>query len=80
MELKMADDFNKRAQYGQALNLAVETACHEGKAHDTEYVLKQFLRYLEMSKLVQQAKPAQLAEILKCKDALKLMEQLKDKL
>lgn len=65
---------------GQALNLAVATACSEGKANDNEYIIKQFLRYLQLAGMVQKANPDQLAQLLKSEKMIELLKQVDEEL
>ena len=58
------DSYSQRAAKGQAFNLAVLTAIADGKQHDNEFIVKQFLRHLQFGSLLQKANPEQLAGIL----------------
>ena len=72
----MADDFSQRAAKGQAYNLAVSTAIADGKQHDNEYIVKQFLRHMQFASLLQKANPQQLSEALNCSRTLELIKNL----
>jgi hypothetical protein len=72
----MADDFSQRAAKGQAYNLAVSTAIADGKQHDNEYIVAQFLRHLAFAQLVQSAQPEQLSQIVKNPKLVKLIKEL----
>lgn len=48
-----SSDFNTRAARGQALNLAMQIAIAEGKAHDHDYVLSLIPNLLKLSESVQ---------------------------
>ena len=71
----MADDYSQRASKGQAYNLAVATAIADGRAHDNEYITKQFTRHLAFASLLQKANPQQLSELL---GNSKLLEIIRD--
>lgn len=72
----MADDFSQRAARGQAYNLAIQTAISDGKQHDNEYIVAQFLRHLAFAQLVQTAQPEQLNQIVKNPKLVKLIKEL----
>jgi hypothetical protein len=79
--MKMADwkpnnDFSQRAAKGQAYNLAVSTAIAEGKQHDNEFIVKQFLRHLQFASFVQKATPEQLSDVLKNPKLIDLIREL----
>jgi len=71
----MADDYSQRAAKGQAYNLAVATAIADGKQHDNEFIVKQFLRHMQFAALVQKAKPDELAAIIETPTILNLFRQ-----
>jgi hypothetical protein len=72
----MADDFSQRAAKGQAYNLAVQTAIADGKQHDNEYIVRQFLRHLQFAALVQKDNPEQLAKVVDNPKVLELIKKL----
>jgi len=72
----MADDYSQRAAKGQAYNLAILTAIADGRQHDNEYIVKQFLRHMQFAALVQKANPEQLAELLNSPRMLDLIKNL----
>lgn len=45
---------NDKIATGQAYNLAVHDAVAVGKAEDTTYILKKFLRYYDLGKILQE--------------------------
>lgn len=65
---------------GQALNLAVTTACSVNKADCNEYIIKQFLRYVELIKLIKKADQEQLANAIRNPSILKLCKDLENEL
>lgn len=69
-------DFSQRAARGQAYNLAVQTAIADGKGHDNEYIVKQFLRHLQFAALVQKATPEQLAQAVNNPEVIRLIKEL----
>ena len=49
----MSNDRDDAIKRGQAYNLAIATACAAGKQDDNKYIMLQFIRHLEFSKLLQ---------------------------
>ena len=70
------NNFSQRAAKGQAYNLAIQTAIADGKQHDNEYIVQQFLRHLQFAALVQKANPEQLAAITKNPKIMDLIREL----
>lgn len=46
-------DLNERAKRGQALNLAVADALHNKKEEDKSYILTKYIKYYEISEIIQ---------------------------
>ncbi len=77
-EYKKPDDYSQRAARGQAYNLAVATAVAEGKAHDNEFITRQYLRHLQFASILQKASTEQVAALLGNPKLLDLIKQLDD--
>lgn len=67
---------NQRAANGQAYNLAIQSAIAEGRGHDNEYIIKQFLRHKQFCALLQKANPHQLSVALKSEPVRELINEL----
>ncbi len=50
----MADNYSERAARGQALNLAVQEAIHQGLTNDRRFILTRYLDYYALSNLLQE--------------------------
>lgn len=73
-------DFNQRASKGQAYNLAVATAIAEGKQHNNEYIVKQYLRHLQFANILQKATPEQLEIAINNPEVLAKLREIEDML
>jgi len=72
----MADDFSQRAARGQAYNLAILTAIADGKQHDNEYIVGQFLRHMAFAQLLQSSPVEQLNQIVKNPKLVSIIKEL----
>lgn len=72
----MSEDRDLSIKKGQAYNLAVATACAEGKHLDNEFILKQFLRHMQFAALVQKASPEQISAALKEPKFIQIIKEL----
>lgn len=72
----MTDQYSQRAARGQAYNLAVLTAIADGRHHDKEYVIKQFLAHLEFASILQECAVDQLAKVLDCQALLDKLKEI----
>lgn len=59
------DDYNVRAAKGQAMNLAVMEAIHDGKLKSPKYIYSLYLKYYELGQFFQTATIAEVKEALK---------------
>lgn len=69
-------DREMKMRKGQAFNLAVQTAIADGKGGDNEYIIKQFLRYLNFAGFLQSASPEDLAVALKSEKMMLALKEL----
>lgn len=74
------NDYSMRASKGQAYNLAVMTAIADGKQHDNQYIVEQFLRHLQFAAMVQKATPDQLASAVDNPKFITLIQDLDNEL
>lgn len=61
---------------GQAYNLAIMTACATGHADDNEYIIKSFLKHMQMASLLQKATNDQLVAALNNPEVLELFSKI----
>jgi hypothetical protein len=50
---KKVESQEVKIRKGQAFNLAVAQAIHEGKAEDRKYIYQQYLKFYDMASLLQ---------------------------
>lgn len=74
------NDTELKIRKGQAYNLAVMTACAEGKSQDSEYIAKQFLRHMEFANLLQKTNLEQLENIIMNPKTVELLKNLDENL
>lgn len=55
----------EKIRIGQAYNLAVADAIHNGKGDDTKYIYQRYIRYYELAKILQDGDIEQVKEVLK---------------
>jgi len=66
---------NQGAVKGHASNQALQIAIADGKHHDNEYLVKQFLRMLSFNKLLQGATPEVLATAINRPDVIEKLAE-----
>lgn len=74
------NDYEDKVRKGQAINLAFQIACSEGRSGDNKYIVEQFLRIMEFAKLLQKATPEQLATAVDNPKFIKLIKELDSEL
>jgi len=75
----MSDKFIDRDQAvrkGQAYNLAIMSACAQGKINDNEFICKEFLRHYQFANLLQKASVDQLTIALNNPELIEAITRL----
>ena len=70
------DNTEMKIRKGQAFNLAVQTAIADGKHHDTEYVTRLFLKYVQFAGILQKSSVPELQEAMNSKEVIQLFNDL----
>lgn len=73
----MADTQETKIRKGQAYNLAVNDAVHNGRDNDPKYIYKKFIYYYQLASIVQGSDLELIQEVIDNPDFDKVIKEIK---
>ncbi len=74
----MADTQETKIRRGQAFNLSVNDAVHNGQENNPKYIYKRFIYYYTLADIVQGSDLDMIQQVIDSKDFDQIIKQLKE--